>query len=214
MRILHMSDTHGRMPEPPVDGYDVIVHSGDLLPNRTFGLRVIEEAFQRAWLEENAPRWSPRYWTKPLLIVQGNHDYRSAESILREIGIDAHDISNRLHQVDGVSFYGFPWTPTFYDWNWMCGPLEMRHHLATAGELMEQGVVDVLVSHGPMYGVLDRNREGDRCGCRVLRETMQAARHPPKALLHGHIHEAAGLQAWVRGVLVSNAATTQRIVTV
>jgi Icc-related predicted phosphoesterase len=210
MRILHISDTHGRLPDP-VGDFDVIVHSGDFMPNRSWGIRPIEYEFQRYWLEQNAPKFSPRYWAKPLLICPGNHDYVDPVPILKNLGIDARTLCNNAVEVDDVSFYGHPWTPTFYDWNWMCGSTEMRLRLSGATELMNQGGIDVFVAHGPMYGVLDRNAQGERCGCRVLRETMRDVRHPPKLLLHGHIHESAGIVGWSRGMVVSNAACTQRI---
>jgi Icc-related predicted phosphoesterase len=65
-----------------------------------------------------------------------------------------------------------------------------------------------------MFGVLDTNGNGNRCGSKVLRQTMQEARFPPRLLLHGHVHEAAGVTRWSRGVIVSNAATTQRVLEV
>lgn len=209
MKILHMSDTHGRMPEPAGD-FDVIVHSGDMLPNKSYAIRPIEHTFQRYWIETNAPRFSAHYWTKPVLVTPGNHDFIDPTPFMRDVGIDARLLCNGPLEVDGVTFWGHPWTPTFCDWNWMCGPEEMAHHLAPAVEMMQQGAIDVFVSHGPMRGVLDRNRDGERCGCPVLRKTMQDVRHPPKLMLHGHIHEAAGVQGWTRGVVVSNAACTQR----
>lgn len=210
MKILHMSDTHGRFPIPEGE-WDVVVHSGDMLPNRSYGVRSIEQAFQEMWLAENSLKMHPRYWSKPLLVTPGNHDFIDPTPILRQAGVDARLLCNGLLEVDGVNFWGHPWTPPFYDWNWMCGPEEMRRHLSGAIELMEQGGIDVFVSHGPLRGVLDRNQDGERCGCRVLRDVLYSVRHPPKLVLHGHIHESAGLQGWSRGVMVSNAACTQRI---
>lgn len=208
-----MSDTHGHLPIPLADDFDVIVHSGDFLPNRSFGNRVLEEPFQQYWIEENAPRFHPRYWMKPWLVCPGNHDFIDPTPALRHLGIDATFLCNSGRDIDGVRFWGFPWTPTFYDWNWMCDPHEMEHRLSPAVDLMNQGGIDVFVSHGPIHGVLDRNRDGERCGCKVLRKTMQDVTTPPKLFLHGHIHESAGVQAWSRGMKISNAALTQRIVT-
>lgn len=207
MRILHMSDTHGLPPSPEGD-YDVIVHSGDMLPNRTFGIKPVEHEFQKHWVHENLTRLHPRYWSKPFLYCPGNHDYYDPTPFMREIGIDARLICNNGEEVGGVLFYGFPWTPTFFDWNWMCGPEEMRHHLESVPS------VDVLVGHGPVHGVLDRNRQGERCGSREVRKYLQNVVMPPKLFLHGHIHEAAGMRGWSRGIVVSNAACIQQIVEV
>lgn len=214
MRILHISDTHGLPPEPIDKDFDIVVHSGDFMPNRTFGQRLIEEPFQKYWLETNAPRISPLYKTKPFLVVPGNHDYIDAVPILRAAGFDARFLADTHLEVEGVTFYGHPWTPEFCGWNWMCKRTEMALRLQSFAELANQGAVDVLVTHGPMYGVLDRNQDGERCGCPVLKRAIQDARHSPKALLHGHIHEAKGLMTWSRGMRISNAACTQRIVEV
>lgn len=211
VKILHISDTHGMLPEPQGD-WDVVVHSGDMMPNRSYCIRPIEDTFQKYWLEQNVPKFHSRYWLKPFLYTPGNHDYVDPTPIMRNFGIDARLVCNDLVDVDGVSFYGHPWTPTFYDWAWMCGPLEMEHHLTPVAELLNQGGLDVLIAHGPMFGVLDRNQDGERCGCKVLRKTLQDGSHAPKALLHGHIHEAAGIQPWSRKLIVSNAARTQRVV--
>lgn len=207
-----MSDTHGVLPTPLDGDWDCILHTGDMLPNRSYGIRPLEITFQQYWLEENAPKFHPRYWDKPVFYVPGNHDYIDPTRTMRDLGIDARLVCNERVEFMGANFYGFPWTPTFYDWNWMCGPLEMEHHLQPAIELMEQGALDVFLAHGPMYGVRDRNAQGERCGSKVVRRVMQDVRHPPKVMMHGHIHESRGTQAWARGIMVSNAATTQQIV--
>lgn len=214
VKILHISDTHGGMPALPAEDFDAIVHSGDLLPNRSFGIATVERTFQPYWVEDNAKRFKAWLGDRPFLFTPGNHDYIDPTPLLRDAGVDAHLLCNGLLDVDGVSFYGHPWTPEFCGWNWMCGPTAMRQHLAPAIELMEQGGIDVFVSHGPIHGVLDRNSSGERCGSRVVRDVLQLVRHPPRLFLCGHIHEAAGVQGWSRGMVVSNAATTQRILAV
>jgi Icc-related predicted phosphoesterase len=212
VKILHLSDNHGALPElRDRDTVDVIVHSGDLMPNRSFGIREIEETFQRFWLEENGKRLKDWIGDKPFLYCPGNHDFVPAVPYLKDAGVDAYDLMDKLVEFGGLSFYGFPWTPKFYDWNYMCDDRELALRLQPAIELMSQGAIDVMVAHGPIFGVRDRNGEGHRCGSAIMRQAIQGARHPPRAFLHGHIHESAGLQFWSREVLVSNAATTQVI---
>lgn len=191
---------------------DVIVHSGDLMPNRSFGIRSIEETWQPHWVAENLGRLAAWIGARPFLYTPGNHDYIDPTVALRAAGVDAHLLIG-FAEVNGVGFYGHPWTPEFCGWNWMCGAVEMAERLAWFREMNDQGAIDVLVSHGPMYGVLDRNARGHRCGCPVLKKTLQEARHLPKAMLCGHLHEANGHVMW-NGMHVSNAATTQRVVTV
>ena len=211
MRILHISDTHGLPIEPPDEPFDVVVHSGDLMPNASFGVRAIERRFQPQWLEERLSNLPPRYRDQPMLLCPGNHDFVDPTPALRKAGVDARLLIGAL-EVGGVRFWGHPWTPTFYDWNYMCEPDAMEEHLAPVAERMARGEIDVLVSHGPMRGVLDRNQSGERCGCPVLRRVLEAASRRPRLVLCGHIHESAGEMQW-KDVTVSNAACTQRILT-
>ncbi len=209
MKLTHISDTHGLMPEIQDDPY-VIVHSGDFCPNRTWGIREIEETFQSYWIETRAAEL--RAWLKstPLLLVHGNHDFIHLQEPLRKAGIDATVIDDKRYEQGGQMFYGFPWVPEFGPWNRGLGPIE----LALRTEDIDLEGVDVLVAHAPMYGVMDRNRNGERCGSLPMRKLLQDSTHVPNWFLHGHIHEAEGFQAWSRGINVSNAATTQRILDV
>jgi Icc-related predicted phosphoesterase len=184
------------------------------MPNRSFGIRAIEDAFQPVWLQQNAKKLRDWIGARPFVFCSGNHDYVDPVPYLRDVGVDAYCINDRHLELGGVRFYGFPWTSRFYDWNWMANTAERRMRLEPAVDLMNRGEVDVFVAHGPMFGVLDRNAKGERCGSRVMRETMQTVAVPPRMFLHGHIHESQGVQAWSRGMTVSNAATTQRVLEV
>lgn len=209
MKILHISDTHGGMPKL-YDYGDVIVHSGDMMPNASFGIRPIELAFQQRWVEENVERLRDWIGSRPFLYTPGNHDFIDPTPVMRKAGINAVLVCNGLVDVAGVGFYGFPWVPRFYDWNWMASDsYEIPQLLNPAAKLLEQGAIDVFVSHGPMHRILDSNARGDYCGSRALKAVIGNARHKPKAFLHGHIHESAGLIGWRDGMIVSNAACIQ-----
>lgn len=207
-RILHISDTHGGLPALDPDG-DVIVHSGDLLPNRTFGIRVVEEAYQKAWIKNNAVRLRSWLGDRPFLLSHGNHDYVDAVPLLRDIGIDAHGLDDRKYTHDGVTFYGFPHIPYFAGgWNRECGKRELEHRTK---DIDLEGV-DVVVAHAPIYGVLDRAQRGERCGSKPMRHRLGSDPHNVRLYLCGHIHEAAGRLRWTRDIDVSNAACIQRVV--
>lgn len=220
MRILHISDTHGTWPIPETDGYDVVVHSGDVLPNFSFGVSVVEVARQPLWIAKHAKDIPEGYRRTPVVVCLGNHDYVDPTPALREAGIDARLVQDEVVEVLGVRFWGHPWTPRFCDWNYNCSLEEMSRRLRPLHAALDDGRVDVLVSHGPMRRVLDRNRQGERCGCPLLRDVLLTCGHLPKAMLCGHIHESAGVKDWARAgpnaarMIVSNAALTQRIVVV
>ncbi|HEX5152555.1 MAG TPA: metallophosphoesterase [Parafilimonas sp.] len=49
---------------------------------------------------------------------------------------------------------------------------------------------DILITHGPAFGVLDKNRAGYHTGCEELVKTIKKIK--PKVHICGHIHEAYG----------------------
>jgi Icc-related predicted phosphoesterase len=68
--------------------------------------------------------------------------------------------------------------------------------MAEARALIPPGL-DVLVTHGPGYGRLDRTVRGDRVGCEVLANRLGALakeKHGPRLHVHGDIHEASGIR--------------------
>lgn len=51
---------------------------------------------------------------------------------------------------------------------------------------------DVLITHGPPYGILDTTQGDAHVGCKFLYERVQLVQ--PKLHVFGHIHEAYGIQ--------------------
>lgn len=211
VRLLHLSDSHGVLyPLRIPPRTDAIVHSGDIFP--TFKMASdrprLERGLQEQWIAANAERLVR--WTQglPFLYCTGNHDYTDGESALRDAGIDAHCLNGHIAEFAGLSFYGFPWTKFFTGtWNDELRAPEMG--LRVAGIL----AVDVLVSHGPIAGILDRNSYGEGCGDPTILTSFlydDDVPVPRRAYLHGHIHESHGVRTW-QGITVSNAATTQHI---
>ena len=50
---------------------------------------------------------------------------------------------------------------------------------------------DILITHGPPYGILDKNRVGFSAVCQSLKRAVK--RIQPKLHVFGHIHEAGGM---------------------
>src|SRR5690606_32317587 len=63
---------------------------------------------------------------------------------------------------------------------------------------------DVLVTHGPPHGILDRTYDHEPVGCEQLRIALGRVR--PRVHVFGHIHEGYGA-AFVDGTLFVNAST-------
>ena len=90
-----------------------------------------------------------------------------------------------LH-VGGVHFYGSPWQPWFCDWAFN---LERGEALGQVWARIPE-TTDVLVTHGPPLGYLDRTRSGEQVGCADLLERVKEVK--PSLHLYGHIHEGYG----------------------
>lgn len=178
-RLVLISDTHGMHASIDVPEGDVLVHAGDFSARG----REREVADFGAWLAAQPHAHK--------IVVAGNHDFlfeREPERA-RELLGDVHYLLDSGVEAAGLSFWGSPWQPWFHEWafNLRRGPaLEEVWARAPSG-------VDVLVTHTPPLGVLDRTNDGRRVGCEALREALP--RIAPRLHVFGHIHEAAGTHA-------------------
>jgi Icc-related predicted phosphoesterase len=102
---------------------------------------------------------------------------------LSDIGIEL--LIDRGVEIDGVEFYGVPWTPVFGNWAFMKPEAELKEIWQAVPRS-----TDVLISHGPPYGVLDMTHFGERAGSTSHARVIQSIR--PKLNCFGHIHECYG----------------------
>lgn len=114
----------------------------------------------------------------------------------------------RLHNsewtsLDGLKFWGTPYTPEFNGWAFS---YPRRSEKAESMFAMIPEGLDVLVTHGPPHGILDRAYGGTRIGCEVLSLALSKLKTPPKIHAFGHCHDAKGLFFDGRTLFI-NAAT-------
>lgn len=111
---------------------------------------------------------------------------------------------------NGASFtlYASPYQPEFFRWAFAYPRTEDRFNPpissskpAPANPVPDHPKIDIMLTHGPPFGILDSVRYGkSHVGCENLLEAAQRAR--PRLYLFGHIHEAWG---GIRGVWDSEA---------
>ena len=176
MRIVCISDTHGRLDDVEVPDGDVLVHAGDFTRR---GDRAEVEAFAAALARLPHPA---------KVIVAGNHDFLFERAPGEAVGLlgDVRFLSDSETTVGGLRFWGSPWQPEFFDWAFN---LPRGAPLAEKWALIPDDV-DVLVTHGPPHGVLDRTVHGADVGCEELARAVERVR--PRLHVFGHIHEAYG----------------------
>ncbi len=194
MRIVCVSDTH--MLNPPIPPGDLLIHAGDLALAGT----PKELARAAAWLE-SLPH-------QRKVLVAGNHDraldpaqsgmqvYVATRAMLERTGV--HYLFDSGVEIAGLNIYGSPWTPPFNDWAFMLND-EGREIVWSA----VPGGTDILVTHGPPRGILDRTYNGEHVGCEWLLKAVQRVR--PKLHVFGHIHESYG-QETIADITFINAS--------
>jgi len=133
----------------------------------------------------------------PTYIVPGNTDSDEARARLVEMGLDIHF---KQVTVDGVVIAGAGGcTPPPFRTAFVVEEEEYRRRLPSALEGAQ-----VLASHGPAYGILDRSLFGGlHVGSKALFDAIEKAR--PSVVLSGHIHEARGIVEydWRSGKVVA-----------
>lgn len=219
MRIIHVSDTHGHLNRP-YGSADCIVHSGDMLPNTTNLSRnnKAEEAlFQLEWVKENIRKFKDFINGKPFLFILGNHDFCSADAleyVLRSNGIDAISLQDKVVMHEGVTFYGFPYIPYINgEWNFEMQIPEMQIKVDEMVKVINEKYVEVFVSHGSPYGILDVTHSNEHIGSTVIADAFAykiSKDLMPSYYLSGHCHENNGL-SYKNNVLYSNAACSKHI---
>lgn len=176
MRLVLLSDTHRMHDKIVIPDGDVLVHAGDFCGH---GTRNQARAF--ASFFQSLPH-------RHKVVIAGNHD-RCLEiepDLGAEIFTHCHYLFDSGVEIEGVRFWGSPWQPWFLDWafNLQRGPA-----LRAKWDMIPQNT-DVLITHGPPHGILDRTTTGDPVGCEELRVAVERIR--PRLHVFGHIHEGYG----------------------
>lgn len=198
MRIVCISDTHSlhrKIPSIP-DG-DVLIHAGDCL-----GAGSLENV-------EDLNVWLGTLPHRHKIVIAGNHDWA-----FQEIPDQARAaLSNAIYledsgvEIEGVRFWGSPWTPTFMDWAFM---LERGQPLYDRWQKIPEDT-DVLITHGPPKGVGDLATMGFKCqnvGCQDLLDRIDQL--CLKAHVFGHIHEGYGQYQRDKTHLINASTCTAR----
>ncbi|MBK9489314.1 MAG: metallophosphatase domain-containing protein [Haliscomenobacter sp.] len=177
MRFVAISDTHGKHNFELPEG-DVLLHAGDV------SSRGSKTEVQR-FLD-----WFAGLDYAYKIFIAGNHDFFFEEASTADIHTmippEIIYLNDSGVEIAGIHIWGSPIQPWFYDWafNRQRGPAIQKHwDLIPANS-------DIIITHGPVFGIHDRTVSGLPVGCEDLLPVIQ--RIKPKVHLCGHIHEAYG----------------------
>lgn len=206
MLIGHLSDLHGALKRvlDTNTNPDLWIATGDMFPNRTRGDVVVEVSHQRNWWDFYGKKISDRFQGRPVVVVDGNHDYISFAQALREHGVEAYDISESP-TVLGMKFAGFREIPYIAgEWNG-----ENHDFRSVVDEAFAQDP-DILVTHAPPAGILDEDCHGAGYGINLLMQALSYRPHKIRAHFFGHAHECGGKTVEEMGIRFFNGATKVR----
>jgi len=122
--------------------------------------------------------------------IAGNHDFyfeKTAPAFIEKIIPDnVIYLCDSGVKIEHINIWGSPVSPWFYNWafNRYRGSDINKHWDKIPHN------TDVLLTHGPAFGKLDRTISGQHVGCEDLLKTIELIK--PKIHLCGHIHEAYG----------------------
>lgn len=213
MRVGHFSDLHGRYKvlDQILDSDlpDVWLSTGDFFPNKTRGELSVETRWQTNWWGHKSPSVVSRLRGRPILVVDGNHDFVNLASLLRRDGVQALGITPDGLDWGGLRWAGFREIP-YIEGTWM-GEETQRGLTPLAYRALASGP-DVLVTHAPPRGVLDEGEEG--YGVDALAEFLPDPRIRGKVRHHffGHVHATGGQDQEKWGIQFHNSATCLRII--
>jgi Icc-related predicted phosphoesterase len=187
MKCWLISDTHGRHAELriPTD-VDVVIHCGDE-----------SESLQVARNEQQSRdffRWFSALKIEHKIFVPGNHSTAIEHGLIRPQEYPTiRFLIHQQMQLGAFVVFGTPYTPRFFEWAFM----RERKDLDAVWQSIPDRV-DILISHGPPKGYLDRTRDmashkrihvGSQSLTRHVRERIK-----PRVHAFGHIHDEMGIK--------------------
>jgi Icc-related predicted phosphoesterase len=179
MRLVLISDTHGLHNRlGPLPEGDILIHAGDFM---NAGYDPSEAVLFNRWLGQQPFEYR--------IVCAGNHDrlFENLPDVARSLLTNGIYLEESGITVGGLSFWGSPYTPEFLSWAFMYlrGDRAKEHWDRIPDKL------DVLITHGPPYGVLDQTTpEGEHLGCEELLRAVGVKK--PRIHVFGHIHGGAG----------------------
>ena len=188
IKILAISDIHNEWSvfdyiDTELKGtFDVLVIAGDIMEGRILYPQNFIDLME----------YHQKEFDVPFVIIQGNHDFWSSD--IFDDSKDIFVLKNSGIELLGLSFWGSPYTPPFFNWANMAD--DTPDQLGEVFTNLMPDNIDVLITHGGPYGYCDT----------VQQQTMYPSNpnthlgsiellkgiliHKPRYQIVGHIHTA------------------------
>jgi len=220
MIIDCIADLHGHYPK--LEGGDLLIVAGDCTARDD----------EKGWSDFDQWLYEQRY--KKKILVAGNHDnflqsidehrmwkyweknpgvtYLCDSGTEFEYeyecpppkGMEGLDVAHSEKRK--LKIWGSPWTKTFPGMNPHCKAftVDTEDELFDKWELIPHDV-DILVTHSPPYGILDKTTDDRHVGSKGLHGAIVYC-FRPKLWVFGHVHEAYGKKIFKDSTICINAS--------
>lgn len=189
--VTIISDTHTMHRSLSLPGGDILIHCGDML-----------DLFDRDTAAlTDIDGWFGRQDYQTILVTGGNHDLALETALTRtkQPFRNARYMQDERLTVEGLEIYAAPWVPELASHAFYLDDDALRDKWAAI-----PADLDILITHVPPTGILDRSSRGHSHGCPHLAAEIE--RIAPRLHCFGHVHASAG-QARIGDTLFVNASS-------
>ncbi|HVG16996.1 MAG TPA: metallophosphatase domain-containing protein [Chitinophagaceae bacterium] len=178
MKFVAISDTHCRHLNLKLPKGDVLLHAGD-----------ISYKGERKEMVDFL-QWFSKLNYSYKIFIAGNHDFYlekvKAAELEAMIPKEVIYLNDSGVMIDNIHVWGSPVTPWYYNWafNRYRGSAIKKHWNLIPGS------TDILLTHGPAFGIHDVVVNGNHTGCKDLLQRIEEVK--PRVHVCGHIHEGYG----------------------
>jgi Icc-related predicted phosphoesterase len=187
MRIIAASDYHGILPHPTeIPAGDVLCLVGNIEPTfRPFSKQEPNESqLQAIWLAGQFDDWCAELPVKTVLITGGNHTFmEGCEHLIPKLRNAKYLIDESI-TIDGVTFWGSPWSLSFYNWPYNADETRLERIYSRIPSHTR-----VILSHGPAFGYHDYVPGNRHVGSKSLLDRIWQFKHKI-TLVTGHCHHS------------------------
>jgi Icc-related predicted phosphoesterase len=184
MKIIAISDTHQYHNFLKIPMCDILIHAGDFCN------------YDRKEEVDSFLTWFASQPAKYKIFIAGNHDllYDSNfypdfqdKKIFYPKYYNSIYLENNGINIEGLNIWGSPYSCDFGGWAFMKKDKDLQ---SIWNQIPD--ATDILITHSPPFGVLDKTTKNLNVGSKTLRNKVRKIK--PKIHIFGHIHEASGIK--------------------
>jgi len=195
MKIICISDTHNKHQNLTIPEGDLIIHAGDFTVNGTKA-----ETFHFLG-------WFAKLPHKHKILIAGNHDFyleKYKDRLNEIIPNEIYYLMDSGIRIENVNFWGSPYTPG--DGNWAFNKSRGSQISQHWNKIPLN--TDILITHGPPFGILDELDNKQQIGCEKL--ANQVLKLNLKYHVFGHVHNDYGIERTKTTIFINSASLDEK----